>query len=96
MSLTINNLDLSKKNTLNITSVENEYDAAMRSEADQEKADPVTYYANDINAYFWRKGYADREEARWSVGYAKRNLTAEQFCDMIEKLKPGCLDWINA
>lgn len=92
-NLTINNIDLSRKNNMNIVTVESEYDAAMSHEAKLEKENPTHYLACEVNSYFWRKGYADRKEIQHTMDYAKRTLTAEQFEAMKAEIKPEALTW---
>ena len=89
MRLTINNIDLNRPNTLNLTSVENEYDKAMSYEAAQEKADPVGYNSREL-AHVIRSAnrWNIAKEVGFSLGWMREEFTPEQFAAILASVSP--------
>ena len=92
LPLTHNTINLSRKNNMNITSVENEYDAAMKAAAEAEKANPIQYAINELVSCAWSRNW---RWADFAIDTAKKDGTWETIkaglkAEVLEKLERNC------
>lgn len=84
MKLTLDNIDLGRKNTWNVVAVESQYDAAMSDAKRSEERDPVAYNANELRRTIRSSNrYTIAANVARMLGWLRRDFTPAQVATMV-------------